>query len=168
VLASINGALLPLAGFPRWLFAPMAKLLARSPLVPQLVARRATHTCAVDRLITGTGSHLDSVGIELYRQLVSRPRHVTAALSMMANWDLQALARDLPRLRTPLMLLTAAGDLTIPPSDAARVRELLPSAQIVPLGPFGHLAHEERPREVAELLTRLAVEAGVLLPKVAE
>jgi magnesium chelatase accessory protein len=168
VLASINGALLPLTGFPRWLFAPMARLLASSSLVPRLVARQATHTAAVERLICDTGSHLDPIGIELYRQLVRRPQHVAAALSMMANWDLQTLARDLPRLRTTLMLLTAAGDRTIPPSDADRVRKLVPAAQIVPLGSLGHLAHEERSREVAELLTRLAVAAGIPLPQGAE
>jgi magnesium chelatase accessory protein len=167
VLASINGALLPLTGFPRWLFAPLAKVMARSSWVPHLVARRATRS-AVERVIDGTGSYIDSFGIELYRQLVRRPRHVSAALSMMANWDLQALARDLPRLRVPLMLLTAACDLTIPPTDAARVRELIPDARLVSLGSLGHLAHEERPREVAELLMRLAVEAGVLLPGVPE
>lgn len=167
VLASINGALLPLSGFPRWLFAPLAKVMVRSAWVPHLVARRATRA-AVKRVIDGTGSYIDSFGIELYRQLVRRPRHVSAALSMMANWDLQTLARDLPRLQAPLRLLTAAGDLTIPPTDAARVRELVPDARLVSLGGLGHLAHEERPREVAGLLLQLAVAAGVLLPQVLE
>jgi magnesium chelatase accessory protein len=140
----------------------VARLLARSSVVPRLVARRATHTSAVERLIADTGSCLDRQGIELYRRLVSRPRHVAAALSMMANWDLQTLARDLPQLRAPLRLLTADGDRTIPASDAVRVQGLLPAARIVSLGNLGHLAHEERPAEVADVLMRLAVEAGVL------
>ena len=162
VLVSVNGALLPLTGFPRWFFAPVAKLLARSSVVPRLVARRAASTSAVERLIADTGSRLDREGIELYRRLVSRPRHVAAALSMMANWDLETLARDLPRLQTPLSLLTADGDRTIPASDAVRVQGLLPGARIISLGDLGHLAHEERPAEVADVLVRLAVEAGVL------
>ncbi len=162
LLVSINGALLPLTGLPGWLFAPIARVLARSALVPRWVAWRAAAGSTVERLVAETGSHLDRQGIALYRQLAQRPRHVAGALAMMANWDLPSLARDLPRLRTPLALLTASADRTIAPQQAARVQALLPAARMISLGPLGHLAHEERPREVAQLIVELATQRGVL------
>jgi magnesium chelatase accessory protein len=161
LLVSINGALLPLTGLPGWLFAPIARVLARSPLVPQWVAWRASAGSTIERLVADTGSQLDPQGIALYRQLAQRPGHVAGALAMMANWDLPSLARDLPRLRTPLVLLTASADRTIAPAQAERVRALLPAATLISLGPLGHLAHEERPREVARLLQELAAQYGV-------
>lgn len=162
VLISINGALLPLTGVPRWVFSPMAKLLARSPLVPQLVARRAANRKAIERLIADTGSKLDPAGIRLYQRLVRQPSHVAAALSMMANWDLESLARDIPKLRVPLKLLAASNDRTISAADAQRVRALVPSAEVIRLDGLGHLAHEESPQLVADEIVRIAVEAGVL------
>jgi magnesium chelatase accessory protein len=162
LLVSINGALLPLAGLPGWIFAPLAKMLARSSLVPHFVARRAGVGSTVERLVADTGSRLDADGIALYRTLAQRPTHVAAALSMMANWDLHSFARDLPRLPVPLVLLTASGDRTVAPEQADRVRALLPRVQAISLGSLGHLAHEERPWEVAQILERLALETGVL------
>lgn len=162
LIVSINGALLPLAGFPRWLFAPLARLLARAPLVPKWVARRAGDVAAIERLIADTGSKLDSTGIRLYQQLVQKPEHVAAALGMMADWDLDSLKNDLTQLRTPLHLLVAANDLTISPLDARRVCSLTPYARITDLGNLGHLAHEEQPGLVGDEITKLAIDAGVL------
>lgn len=162
LLVSVNGALLPLTGIPGWTFAPLARLLARSSAVSQFVARRIMGPSTVKRLVADTGSSLDASGLALYQALAQRPEHVSAALSMMANWDLRSLANDLPRLRAPLVLLTASGDRAIAPEQAQRVRALLPSAQARSLGPLGHLAHEEHPGEVAQLLLRLAMENGVL------
>jgi magnesium chelatase accessory protein len=156
VVVSINGALLPLRGVPRWLYSPLAKLLAHSALVPQLVARRAADPAAISRLIDSTGSKLDSTAIEFYRQLAQRPEHVAAALGMMANWDLRPLERQLPQLTVPLSLWTGSQDRTIAPSEALRVKALLPSAEVISLGALGHLAHEERPTQIAELLARTA------------
>ena len=49
----------------------------------------------------------------------------------------------------------------MPPSDAERVRQVLPQARITTLAKLGHLAHEERPAEVAALIRRLAAEVEV-------
>jgi len=100
--------------------------------------------------------------VELYRRLVSCPGHVGAALNMMANWDLLALQGDLSHLKTPLYLVVGDRDWTVPPTDAQRVRQLLPQAEIITLPRLGHLAHEERPREVASLIGRLARAEGIL------
>jgi magnesium chelatase accessory protein len=81
---------------------------------------------------------------------------VAAAFGMMANWDLRPLARDLPRLQTPLTLVVGSNDRTVRPAEARRVQALLPDAALVPLPGLGHLAHEERPQAIADLVSRLA------------
>ncbi|MFZ5558062.1 MAG: alpha/beta fold hydrolase BchO [Pseudomonadota bacterium] len=161
-LASLNGALLPLSGVPGRLFPPMAKLLAATPLVPRVFAWRAGERAAVERLIRSTGSALEPAGTEYYARLVRSADHVGATLAMMANWDLRPLQLDLPRLRVPLTLVVGTDDRTVPPSEARRAKALVPSARIVTLPGLGHLAHEERPEAVAELLFGIAREARLL------
>jgi magnesium chelatase accessory protein len=161
IIVAVNGALLPLGGLPGRIFAPLAKVLARSSFVPRALAR-TVDTKAIERLVADTGSRLDADGIAWYRELAQRPTHVAAALSMMANWDLHSLVRELPQLSVPLTLLSASGDRTIAPEQSLRVRDLLPSAQIISLPGLGHLAHEERPQDVTSILMRLARRTGVL------
>jgi magnesium chelatase accessory protein len=134
----------------------LAKLLVLSPLVPRLFAWRASDRSTVERLIRNTGSTIDSTGIDLYHRLVSSPRHVGAALAMMANWDLEPLVRDLPKLKTPLLLVAGGDDRAVSSEDAFRVREKLPSAKVLYLRGLGHLAHEERPDEIAKIITQWA------------
>jgi magnesium chelatase accessory protein len=160
-LMSLNGALLPLRGMPGHLFSPAARLLAALPLVSDLFAWRARAPGAVERLVRGTGSTLDPKGLDLYRRLIGSPGHVAAALTMMANWELEPLERDLPRLAPELFLLVGERDRTVPPSEALRVQALLPAAHRITLPCVGHLAHEERPREVADLIAGLAASVGV-------
>jgi magnesium chelatase accessory protein len=151
-LVSLNGAMLALRGGAARLFSPVAKLLAATPLVPWFFARRAADRAVAERLLRGTGSTLDEAGTSLYARLIRDPDHVAGALGMMAGWDLAPLEADLPRLRVPLLLVTAANDTTIRPADAARVRDLVPGATLVTLPRLGHLAHEEQPGTVARLI----------------
>lgn len=155
VLVGLNAALLPLGGLAGTLFSPAAKLLALNPLAPYFFSWQAAQGAALTRLLRSTGSTLDAEGAALYRQLIESPAHVAGALTMMAQWDLPALARDLPRLQTALHLVVAEGDRTVPPSDAERVRKLLPSVTVHRLPGLGHLAHEEAPATVAEMLLKL-------------
>jgi magnesium chelatase accessory protein len=142
-IVCLNGALLPLHGLAGLVFSPAAKLLSFNPLVPRLFAWRAADETAVRRLIASTGSTLDARSVALYGRLLRSPQHVAGALAMMANWDLEPLRRDLPRLKAPLLLLVAGNDRTVPPAEAQRVRALLPAAEQVELPALGHLAHEE-------------------------
>ncbi len=116
----------------------------------------------IARMVKNTGSTLEPEGLALYARLAQKPGHVASALGMMANWELDALERDLSHLTTPLVLIVGAKDRTIPPWQAPRVRSLVRSAEIVELPNLGHLAHEEQPRMVADLLTNLARDHGVL------
>ncbi len=155
-LVSLNGAILPLRGAPAHLFSPVAKFLANVPVVPWLFARRAADRTVVDRLLRGTGSTIDAAGVEFYSRLIRDPGHVAGALGMMAGWDLRPLAADLPRLRPHLRLIVGSGDRTVPPADSARMRDMVRGSELITLQGLGHLAHEERPDDVA----RLIVEAG--------
>jgi len=157
-LVSLCGAMLPLRGIPGFLFSPMARLFAATSLVPRLFAWRAADPAVVERLVHGTGSTIDRVGLDLYGRLIRSPAHAAAALDMMAHWDVHPLARDLPRLAPRLLQIVGTHDHTLPPAEARRVQRLLPEATIVPLAGAGHLAHEERPLEVATLICRFATE----------
>ncbi len=154
-VVSLNGALLPLRGWARPLWSPLARAFTWSPLVPRLFACRGRDPDVVARMVRGTGSRLDEEGVRLYGTLLRDPRHVLAALRMMAHWDLAPLARRLPELEPALTLVVGERDRYVPPSEAARVQALLPGAEIVTLEGLGHLAHEESPARVAALLDPL-------------
>jgi len=161
-LICLNGALLPLGGLAGQVFSPIAKFLVTTSLASRLFAWRAAEEGVVERVIENTGSKLDAVGLALYRRLAANPGHVAAALAMMANWDLASLERDLPRLRTPSLLVVGANDLSIPPTQAFRVCDLLPAASVSYLRGLGHLAHEEQPDTVATKMIEFARNQGLL------
>ena len=161
-VVALNGAIMPLEGVRGGLFAPVAKFLALTPLAPRLFAWRARDPKVVRDLLGNTGSAIDERGVDLYARLVRRPRHAAAALAMMANWDLDPLLRDLPRLKPALTLVVGDKDGLIPPKDADRVAGVVPGAEVVSMPGLGHLAHEERPGEVADLIVGRAEAAGIL------
>lgn len=154
-LVSLNGAFIPFRGVPGQIFAPLAKLLATSSLVPRFFAWNARDPAVIDRLLRSTGSTIDPEGVALYRLLARDPGHLGAALQMMANWDLATLLRDLPRLPVPLSLVVGTKDGTVAPSEAHRVRAALPTASFHAAQGLGHLAHEERPAELAGLMLKI-------------
>lgn len=160
LLVSLNGALLPFEGMAGLLFPPMAKLVLLNPLAPRLFAWSADQA-AVARILRGTGSRIDRRGVELYARLLGNAGHVSGALGMMANWDLAALDRDLARLMTPVVLVAAQGDKAVKPADAEKARAMLMTARVRYIGGLGHLAHEETPDKIAELIFEEAAEAGV-------
>jgi magnesium chelatase accessory protein len=156
LLVSLNGAFMPFGGAASQLLSPLAKLLVFNPVVPRVFAWQASTPNAVERLIANTGSSIDDRGIALYRKLVCSPAHVAAALRMMANWKLEPLLHDLPRLATTLLLVAASNDKSISPTVAKQVREILPQAVIERVPALGHLAHEEQPKLFADLILRYA------------
>ena len=168
-IVSFNGALLPLAGLAGQFFLPMARLMAAAPFVPGVLAWRAADKRVLQRLIDGTGSTLDADGMALYARLVGNPGHVQGALGMMANWDLAALQRDLPKLQVPVHLVAASNDRAVPPAQARRALALLRSAPASTLAEWsglGHLAHEEQPQRAAGFVHEV-VHAPSRLPAMA-
>jgi magnesium chelatase accessory protein len=165
LIVSLNGAFLPFGGVAALVLSPLAKALTFNPFVPWMFARRGSDPAAVHRLIAGTGSSIDATGERFYGRLVSSPAHVAAALQMMANWDLRPLVRDLPRLQSDLVLIAASNDRAIPPEMARRVAELLPKARLETVAGHGHLAHEEVPEKIAEIIVRAATASGMIAPQ---
>lgn len=155
-VVAINGAFLPFGGWAAPLLSPLARVLYAQRWVPRLFARRAADAAVVRRLIEGTGSRLDDTGIAAYQRLMQQPGHTEAALGMMAHWDLRSLARDLPRLTLPLLLLVGSNDRAVPPAQARRVASRCRNARVQLIPGVGHLAHEEAPASVAQLLNALA------------
>lgn len=151
-IIALNGALMPFGGMAGQVFSPLAQLLVRLPPVPWLLSRQAQDRTTVERLLRGTGSTVSPAMLHRYGALFRTRRHVGAALGMMAGWDLHALQRALPKLRTPVLLVVGDRDGFVPPSQAKDVQRLLPHARIVMLPRLGHLAHEEKPAELAALI----------------
>jgi magnesium chelatase accessory protein len=154
-IASLNGALLPFPGMANDFFGPAARFLASSTITARAFSLMIGSRASAQRLLRSTGSRIDPEGVRLYARLTGSAGHVHAALALMANWDLHPLARDLPRLQPRLILVTGSRDGMVPPSESYRVRSLVPKSELVSLRDLGHLAHEERPEEVAALIRRL-------------
>ncbi len=161
LLAAFNGALAPLPGAANLLFPSMARLLFLNPFTPRVFAWTADRA-AVRRLIEGTGSRLDPHGLDLYRRLFARAGHVRGALGMMANWDLDRLHRDLPRMTVRTLLIVGGDDRAILPDTAFTLRDRLADARVALVRGLGHLAHEEAPERVAEILLEEARALAIL------
>jgi magnesium chelatase accessory protein len=155
-VVALNGALLPLPGVHGQFFGGVARMIAMMPVVPWFFAWRAQDRRAVEKVIAGTGSTLDEQGITLYARLLRDQGHVGNVLAMMSNWELDGLARDLPRLGSRLVLVAADGDRAVPLKVAHKVMKLVPGARLIVQKGWGHLSHEEAPEETASLLAGLA------------
>lgn len=153
-VVSLNGALLPFPGMSNF-FGHAARFLASSTVTATAFTMFAGSR-TIERMMQSTGSSIDAEGMRLYARLAGNPGHVHAALGLMANWDLHPLVRDLPRLAPHLVLVAGSRDRMVPPAEAYRVRAILPKAELVLLRGLGHLAHEERPAEIASLVQRMA------------
>ncbi|NVO16896.1 MAG: alpha/beta fold hydrolase [Rhodoplanes sp.] len=160
-LVSINGALMPFRGVAGHTFAPIARLLAGTTLTARFFAWRAENKGLIRGILNSTGSTITASGEELYGRLARNAGHVHAALAMMANWDLAPLTADLPRLAVPLLLVAGGRDGTVPPDESFQARGLVPGARVVCLRTLGHLAHEEKPGEIAALIEEFSREVGV-------
>ncbi len=161
-LISLNGAILPLGGLAGTIFSPIAKFLVGIDFVPRYAASRNSDPSVLKGYLANTGSTLTAEGLELYGTLARSPGHVAAALGMMANWNLDAMEPDLPKLDARVVLVAAALDRMIRPEASFTLRDRLRNAEVVFLRDVGHLAHEERPAEIAELILARAVQAGIL------
>jgi magnesium chelatase accessory protein len=151
-VVALNGAMLPIPGMHGEFFGGVAKMMVMVPAVPWFFSWRARDRSAVERLIASTGSRLDEQGIDLYAKLMRDQGHVGNVLAMMANWDLEALARDLPRLGDKLVLIAADGDRAVPMKVARKIAALVPGARLIAQPGLGHLSHEEAPEATARLI----------------
>ncbi len=161
VFISLNGAFLPFGGAAAFLFPTIAKMLFLNPLAPRVFAWAADRR-AVENLMRGTGSRIDRRGVDLYVRLLGNPAHVAGAIGMMANWDLSRLSRELPKLEPKVVFIVGQEDRAVHPDDAAALAGAIPGASVEAIPNAGHLAHEEKPEEVCELILREAALGGVI------
>ncbi|MEL0211074.1 MAG: alpha/beta fold hydrolase, partial [Novosphingobium sp.] len=103
-----------------------------------------------------TASTIDARGVAAYEVLMGNPRHCAGAMEMMANWDLEALCRDLPKHPGPVLLIHSSGDAAIPLPSVQEAARRIPHCHLEVLPELGHLAHEERPDIVAEQILGFA------------
>lgn len=159
-LVGLNPALLPFPGLAAKLFPSLAQLLFANPVVSVIVARMMRAPSEPERFLKrATGSRLDAAGLRAYRALLTKSGHCDGAIRMMANWRLEDLRESLPKLAAPVLLLHASGDTAIPETAVQGAADLIPGARLVTMPGVGHLAHEERPQEVAQLITGFFDEA---------
>ncbi|XWN34135.1 MAG: alpha/beta fold hydrolase [Devosia sp.] len=157
VVVGFNAALKPFAGAAGPFFSALAKVLFVNPMTPRLFSASASRK-RVEGLLRNTGSKVDGETVDQYRTLFRRSGHVSGALAMMAGWDLNPLRRDLERLHTPLVLVAAAQDRTVPPSVAAQSLAKVKNGKLVRMKNLGHLAHEEAPEAAANIVLNALAE----------
>ena len=162
-VVSFGGALLPFGGLAGKIFPSMARLLFVNPFTPELFAMRTRNPGEVGAFLKrSTASPIDARGVELYERLLQTSGHIGGALALMANWDLDALERALPRIAVPVLLVHGDRDATIPVATSRTVADRLPDGRLLIVPGLGHLAHEEAPARHAEIITDFARLTGVV------
>lgn len=152
-IVGIGAALMPFAGLSAIVFPALARTLFFNPVLPHVFSRVARARGETARfLFRSTGSRIDQEGIASYEKLLATSGHCASAMRMMASWDLDTLKQDLPSLRAPLLLVHGEGDTAVSPSSARAAARLVPGAKLAMLAGLGHLAHEEQPAEMAEII----------------
>ncbi len=159
----LNAALMPFPGLAAKIFPTLARMLFVNPFAPHIFAGIARQAGEAGRFLArSTGSTIDSAGADFYGRLFATPGHCAGAITMMADWDLERLAIDLPGLSVPLRLIHGEADAAIPVSSARAATARVMGATIETLPALGHLAHEEDPSRVAASIERIARERGVI------
>ena len=152
LIIGINAALSHFKGVAGVLFPLMAKALAVMPGVAALFTASNSNPRSVQRLIDGTGSTLPADDLRHYGALVSDRGHVNATLQMMAQWDLGPLLEALPKRSILGLLIAATNDRAVPASTSKDMAMRVDGLEYAELQDLGHLAHEEAPAAVAELI----------------
>jgi magnesium chelatase accessory protein len=148
---SFNGAFFPFGGIAGSLFSPIARLIAFSPFVSRLLTGVASRA-KVEKLLRDTGSKISPAGVDLYVGLFRDSGHVSAALGMMAAWDLRGMEDNLARLDTECVFVAGRNDRAVPPDTARRAAALCRNAKVQLVSGLGHLLHEENPVLAADIV----------------
>lgn len=144
-IVGINGALSTFKGVAGFMFPVMAKVLSATPFTADLFAATASSPQSVARLIGNTGSTLPPSDLTFYQRLVKDRSHVDGTLAMMAQWELEPLLANLPKLQMPTLLLAAENDRAVPPETSRKAAAQMPNASFELVPKLGHLMHEEDP-----------------------
>lgn len=161
MVIGLNAALGNFKGMAGWLFPALAKMLALNPLTAGLFVKSVSGKGRVEALIRSTGSHLDPLGMQLYERLIRDTKHVEATLTMMSQWRLDRLDADLPTISAHTTLIAGTADKAVPPDTSKAAALRMPHATYMPLPGLGHLAHEEQPRLICDMIRKILADGGV-------
>ena len=104
-------------------------------------------------LLRSTGTALDPVQEARYVSMLTDERRVGAVLQMMARWDLPTLQQSFPRIALPVKLVHSRNEPWVPFDELMQATRTLPMRSVIDVTPAGHLIPDEKPREVAEIIT---------------
>jgi magnesium chelatase accessory protein len=162
-VVGLNAALQPFPGLAAKLFPTLARMLFVNPFAPHIFAGLARQRGEAGRFLArSTGSTIDAAGADYYGRLFATPAHCAGAITMMADWDLESLADDLPRLAVPLLLIHGDDDAAIPVASVRAAAAQVAGAQIISLPGLGHLAHEEQPGMISDRILGFAHNPGAI------
>ena len=151
----VNGAFRPFGGAAYGLFSRCAQWLSRTGLLPWLISKRQLSERQIQKALGDTGSQLCGESVRCYQHLLQNRQHIQGALQMMAGWRLDTLGAQLSRIEASVSLITASGDRTVAPHQSDWAAERIASASRTSIPGLGHLAHEEDPTQVAQLIADL-------------
>jgi magnesium chelatase accessory protein len=151
-IIGFNPALFPFGGRRNQLFAPIARMCASIPLLPRVIARRASDARSIERMIGGTGSRLSREGLAVYQRLFQNEQHVQATIAMMANWNLAGLVAAIGPWADRTHFIVGERDTAVEPSEAFELQRRYPELHVTCMAQAGHLAHEEKPLESAAIV----------------
>lgn len=152
-VVGVNAALAPPNALMT-LLTPAVQTLTGTGIVGFLTARLAESDFVFNSLMRSTGSEIRPEQMALYRAFAKSERHASALMSMFAEWNLPALAERLPTVSNRVTLLVGAKDEWVPAAATEQVAKRLTNVEVVRLPDAGHLAHEEQPERVAEIIMR--------------
>lgn len=150
-IVGINAALAP-PNTLMTLLTPAVQSLAGFGIVGFLTARLAESDFVFESLMRSTGSVISREQLALYRAFATSEKHAAAVMAMFAEWNLPALAASFRAISNRVTLVFGEKDEWVPPATTALVAKALPNVEFVRLAGAGHLAHEEQPERVAEII----------------
>jgi magnesium chelatase accessory protein len=163
-LVGITPSLVPPSGFVTDIASELLGPAFRSALMARLLASRMREGTLLRAMLKSTGSAVPPRSIQLYQRLLGFPGVLSSVLTLVSQWEPRELARRLPSLETPFLLVAGVEDRWIPLSSVRSVASTIPSARLVEVPGVGHVAHEEEPDRMALLIRRFAEELGILRP----
>lgn len=153
-VVGINPAIQPFQGVTALAFPMMARAMTSVPMVISSAAHVLSEQSRVNALLDSTGSNIGKESRTAYEKLFRKKSHLEGVLLMMAQWKLDGLLADLPKLTMPCLFLTGSGDRTVPPISAVETAQAMPNARVLSFDGYGHLMHEEAPEVVADVAAR--------------
>lgn len=142
----------PSRGAPPPIIQDLLSPALRSAGFVRMAAAMARRRGVVDTLLASTGSRIPAASRDIYRRITGNPAHLGAVLDLMSSWGPEALAPRFGDVETPGLVVVAERDGWIPSREIVEPARALPGARIRTLSGLGHLAHEEAPERVLDLI----------------